>query len=118
MSFIYLASPYSHSDKQIMRDRFHKAMAASASLMKDGFIIFSPIVHCHEMAEKFSLPTDYAFWEKYDEGMIEAAEGYYILCIDGWQESNGISKETAFAILNRKKRMWVIPQGSTYFVSA
>lgn len=94
---IYLASPYSHPDPAVVQDRVEAAEACTVSLMRRGFIVFSPIINCHGIAIKYGLPTDHEFWLRYDFSMLRLAEEMYILAIDGWRESRGVKEEIAFA---------------------
>lgn len=93
MSFIYLASPYSHSDPEIVQWRFRQTETFVAEAMLNRHVIFSPIVHCHEIARQFKLPTDHKFWERYDFGILAAASSLWILQLPGWEESKGIRGE-------------------------
>src|SRR6478752_4572437 len=90
---IYLASPYSHPDPLIMKTRFLLAEQVTATLLKERLWTYSPIVHCHELSQKFTLPTDFAYWKEYNFHMLRRAEGFWILAIPGWQESKGVTAE-------------------------
>ena len=94
---IYLASPYSHPDPAVVQTRFRAAEVCTVSLMRQGVIVFSPIVNCHGIALKYGLPTDHEFWLRYDFGMLRLAEAMFILMIDGWKESRGVKEEIGFA---------------------
>lgn len=94
---IYLASPYSHPDELIRRTRFMLAEQATASLLRRGIWVYSPIVHCHELASKYNLPGDFDFWSKYNIDMIRRCDSFAILDIPGWQESKGVQGEWEFA---------------------
>lgn len=91
---IYLASPYSGTSEQ-QEERYLEAMKCVASFMPAP--IFSPIVHCHDMAKRLQLPTDATYWEKYDRAMIHSAEAVWILCIPGWKQSVGVAEEEVYA---------------------
>jgi hypothetical protein len=97
MSFLYLASPYSHKDPQVVNTRFLLAERVTAELLKTERFVYSPIVHCHEIARKFNLPTDAAFWMNYNKAMLAEASDLLILCLPGWQESVGVNMEIDFA---------------------
>ena len=58
---IYLASPYSHPDPAVRKERFHAACQARAELIRAGWIVFSPIVHSHPLVEH-GVPTTWDFW--------------------------------------------------------
>lgn len=120
MGFIYMASPYSGTPEQ-QQERYEKARWAAAELIKQGSVIFSPIVHCHEILFNHDLPGDIDFWHWYDRAMIEAAHTFAILKLPGWDESKGIKWETQVALELKKRMMFyeicgdqVRAEGATY----
>lgn len=100
--FWYLASPYSHPTASVREARYRLAEAATAWCLRQMIWIYSPIVHCHEMAFRYSFPTDAKYWEDYNYTMLEAAQGLIVLLIDGWKDSKGIAGEVGFALANAK----------------
>lgn len=94
---IYLASPYSHKDKEIMENRFKSVCAACAILTKNGKLVYSPIAHWHTIAVAHDLPRDFLFWSKSNFSMIRRCEELYVLCLKGWNRSLGVSAEIEFA---------------------
>lgn len=94
---IYLASPYTHKDPHVVQERYDLTEQCTYELLKRGLPVFSPIVHCHKIAVDFGLPTDAAYWEKYNMEFLRRARELYILTIDGWQESKGMKQEIAAA---------------------
>lgn len=94
---IYLASPYSHKSADVMYNRYLTALRVTATLMRGGQHIFSPIVHCHHMAVQHAMPRDFEFWMKYDKHMIDISSGIIVLAIPGWQQSRGVTAELAYA---------------------
>lgn len=91
---IYLASPYTHEDEEVMTFRYREAIRASARLANKGYIVFSPIVHCHPIAVAYDLPKDYEFWQNYSTSfLLHWAEAISVLCLQGWKESIGIKAE-------------------------
>lgn len=95
--YAYLASPYSHENKQIMEQRFHEVKAATAWLLQRNDWVYSPIVHCHQLALDHQLPTDFKFWKNYDKVMILNSSQFYILKIHGWVNSKGVTGEIKIA---------------------
>jgi hypothetical protein len=91
--YSYLCSPYSHVDPEVKNARYLATLRETAALLKIGLFIYSPIVHCHELARIANLPTDAEFWKKYNYCMIAAAECVKVLMLDGWRESVGIEGE-------------------------
>ena len=61
MELTYLASPYTHHDKDAIESRYLQAVAAVRALMAQGEHVFSPIVHCHILAKNSSLPLDWDY---------------------------------------------------------
>jgi len=92
---IYLASPYSHPDPLIRKTRFLLAEEFVANNFPKH--IYSPIVHYHEMALKFNLESDFQNWKQINFDMIRRADAFWILDIDGWYESKGVTAEGDFA---------------------
>ena len=94
---IYLASPYTDEDHAVMEDRYAIVRDVTATLLARGEVIFSPIVHCHELAKYNDLPRDVGFWWRYNSGMISVAKAFAILTLDDWKESKGVRKEYILA---------------------
>lgn len=97
MSYDYLASPYSHDNPLMMEARYFAVRAYTASLLAQRIWVYSPIVHCHELATRHNLPKDAAFWREYNEAMLETADQLIVLQLAGWEESKGVSHERVFA---------------------
>lgn len=94
---IYLASPFAHEDPLIKKTRFLLAEQATANLLRQDFIVFSPIVHCYKMAINHQLPTDHDFWMNIDLNILRHAHELFVLDIDGWRRSKGVRMEIDFA---------------------
>lgn len=94
---IYLASPYSHPDAAAREARFDAVCAATAAMMRDGLMIYSPIGATHAMACKHELPLEWQFWAAYDELIISRCDRLWVLTIDGWDKSVGVTAEVKIA---------------------
>lgn len=94
---IYVATPYSHVETSVMEQRFEEACKITYTLLEQGFVVYSPIVHCHPIAVRFGLPRGIDFWEKFDRQMIMSAESILIVKMDGWEQSKGILQERKIA---------------------
>lgn len=100
MSYIYLASPYSKLDKS-------KAYAAAAQatvylITKCNYNVYSPIVHCHNLARDFHLQGDFTFWKSLNYAMLHPADELFALTLPGWLDSEGLQDEIAAARTWRK----------------
>ena len=94
---IYLASPYSHAQREVRERRFEMACRATAQLIHSGQPAFSPIVHSHPLV-RFGLPTDWEFWQRCDRALMSCCREIVVLQHDGWRESRGVQAEIDLAI--------------------
>lgn len=106
MSFSYLASPYSVTQKVskqsavVIRDRrYRKVCRKAASLMKEGKLIFCPIAHSHpiEVIGMGGETQSGDFWIRQDLAILEHASELLVYKMDGWHLSSGVAREIAFA---------------------
>ena len=97
MKLIYLASPYSHPELEVQRQRFEQVMEVTAELMKDGHYIYSPIAATHPMAVAHELPTDWNYWKNYLELILPKCDELWVLMMDGWDKSKGVAGEIELA---------------------
>lgn len=100
---IYLAQPYSHPDPLVRQRRYNAGLEIAAHYTKLEFLIYSPIVHYHEMANRYRMPTDFSFWRELNFGVLERCDEIWILPIKGWDESLGLAAERKFAAKNHKQ---------------
>jgi hypothetical protein len=91
--FIYLATPYTHKDHQIMEARFKMVNKVAAKLMAEGKYIFSPISHTHPIAEAGQLPRGWEYWEGYDRQILKNCTKIIVLKLPGWDISSGVQAE-------------------------
>ena len=96
MSFLYLASPYSHADAGEREARYVAALRKTAELMLAGEVVFSPIVHTHHV-ERITGPQSHDFWLNADMPILERAARLVVLRIPGWNLSRGVAAEIDFA---------------------
>lgn len=97
MSFIYLGQPYTHAKAAIREQRYFNAARYTASQLRIGQHIYSPIVHCHQLAIDFELPKNFEFWRDYNFSMLRMAKSMHILQMPGWEESLGLNAEIELA---------------------
>lgn len=91
---IYVACPYSHSNPLVREERFERVSEFCAELSRAGLIVFSPISHTHPIA-KYGLPTDWAFWERFERAYMEVCRWMIVYAMDGWEVSTGVQSEIA-----------------------
>jgi len=94
---VYLATPYSNPDHAVRQKRFEKVNKVAADLIIKGEMVFSPISHTHPIAAIKDLPKDWAYWESFCRTYLECCYKIYVLMIDGWEESIGVTAEIKIA---------------------
>ena len=96
---IYLASPYSDPCRSVRTLRYQQAAKAALDLNKAGIPCISPITHWHVTAIENDLPTDASTWSAINQGWVASSCAVAVLCIEGWQKSEGIKLEIYWAEL-------------------
>lgn len=96
---IYLASPYTHIDPTVRGKRYRAVLRATARLIMGGHVVFSPIVHSHELALLIPQKGIYGidFWKEWDVGILRRCEQLWVLTLPGYLESTGIRSEMEIA---------------------
>lgn len=107
---VYLASPYTHSDKSVEEQRFEDTCIAAGRLLNLGHMIWSPIAHGHPIAMRCSLPTDFVFWRRYCEATLSKCDSLAVLMLDGWRESTGVQAEIIMAKIQGKTVEYLDPK--------
>lgn len=100
---IYLAGPYSHTHKDIEAMRRIMLTYVATKLAVAGITVFSPITQSHEQEKTDLMKGDYETWKKTDRKMVEKMDELWVLILDGWQQSKGVTDEIYWARKNGKK---------------
>ena len=94
---IYMASPYSkYPDGR--RWAAHDAAFATVALWRKGLAAYSPVVHGHALTEATGelQPDDQDWWFQTNEPMMAKADALVVAMLDGWDQSEGISREVNY----------------------
>ena len=94
---IYLGSPYTHEDPDVMEERYLAVCIKAAQLAKEGHYVYSPIAHWHPIAKFCNLPRDYNYWKPINRAAIEIHDEVRILKLEGWSVSIGLGNEILIA---------------------
>lgn len=95
--YVYLASPFTHPDSQVRRERYIKACAHAARLMLDGQAVFAPIPHSYSIEDHFPQLEGFDFWMHQDLPILHHAAKLIVLKLDGWDKSKGVAREMEYA---------------------
>lgn len=96
-SLIYIGSPYTHEEASVMEERYQKVLKVTADLLREGFHVISPVVHCHPLALKFTLPPNFDFWKEYNLKILARCDILLVLNMEGYLYSKGLREECVFA---------------------
>lgn len=94
---VYLACPYSHEDFDVRLARFEAVNRIASRLMQAGHIVFSPISHTHPIALAGRLPIGWEYWQYFDAAYLQHSYKLVVLCLEGWDTSEGVRAEIAMA---------------------
>lgn len=92
----YLASPYTHPDRNVMHLRAKLVTQTAVELLKHNIFVFAPIAY-NAPWEEYNLPGNWEFWEKFDKAFVSRMDGVIVLELEGWKESTGVTAEIAYA---------------------
>lgn len=98
MKLSYLASPFSHKDKWVMKLRWAIITAIGAKLISQKHHIFGPITESHSYAEFGVGESGWQFWGEHDRLMISKCDEVLVVKMKGWEDSVGVNAEIQYAI--------------------
>lgn len=94
---IYLASPYSDPDPQVMEERYQRTFRYTTIQLLNHVPIFSPIVYGYPFHATGALSGDADTWKFLNVAMVNAAHQVHVLTLPGWNTSKGVSIEIDLA---------------------
>lgn len=98
MPVYYLASPYTHKKKSVMKQRFIDISKVAAILIKRGYLLVTPISSSVPIAQYGGLQgTDFSDWATLDLNLVKRCDGIIVAMMEGWKESVGVQAEIAYA---------------------
>lgn len=94
---VYLASPYTHPDPNIREENFKKVSTLAADMNSRGIVTISPITYGHTLLNFKEMPHDWLFWKNFCLSFLQHCEEIVVYKMPGWDKSNGIAEELAYA---------------------
>jgi hypothetical protein len=97
LKLIYLGCPYSHPDPAVTKARMAVFASVTARYMREniGFPV-SPLLN-HYLVDHHDLGKDWTFWQRYSRRLLGRCDELHIIELKGWEESEGLAAEIAFA---------------------
>lgn len=94
---IYIGSPYSHPDPEVVEGNYKKVSRLAAKLCSEGNVAFSPITYGHTLLGFHEMPGDWEFWKSFCLSFLEKSDELLVYKMDGWENSRGLAAEIEFA---------------------
>ena len=82
--YVYLASPFSHPDPEVRKERVAAIAKITARLIAEGHIVFSPWAYTAEIQKDGRPP---AGWYHFTLRQLAGCTHLLVVKMDGWQES-------------------------------
>lgn len=96
--FVYLACPFSHDDDEVEEARYEEACRVASHLMNEkGLNVFSPITNSFPLEKNHGLSSEWDFWKDIDRAYLRFSYILFVLTLNGWQESTGVTWEIGYA---------------------
>ena len=90
---IYLLSPYTHFDPNVEDARAETITNIMVALRNRGWNAVSPVALCHPIRRMYALPGSFSYWESICNCFLNVSVAAFVIQIQGWNESEGISAE-------------------------
>jgi hypothetical protein len=104
---IYIASPYSHEDKKIVKKNWETVTKYVAGIVSEGHVAISPITYGHVLLDWKEMPSDWDFWKNFCLTILNKCDKMIVLKMDGWDVSRGVSEEIEWAKENSIPIEWI-----------
>ena len=96
-NLIYIASPYTHTDKKVIEENYIKVTKFVADLTARGNVVISPITYGHTILQFVDLPNDWEFWKNFCVTILKKCDEMIVYQMDGWEDSRGVQEEIKIA---------------------
>lgn len=91
----YVASPYSHPDVEVRRQRYEISVKAAKTLTRLKYSAFVPIAYdgLWDLDPDYQVDHSWSFWEMIDLPLLDRCSALILLEIPGWEHSRGVAGE-------------------------
>jgi len=91
---VYIAVPFWHENETVRNYRRRKAIEYSGRLFHKSVPFYSPLLYSEHFKEKKATE---GYWIKHGLRMVDVCDVMHVLCLDGWDTSEGIKGEISRA---------------------
>jgi hypothetical protein len=91
----YVASPYSHPNPEIRKERYELAVKSAKTLTRLGYSAFVPIAYdgLWDLDPNYTVDHSWSFWEKIDLPILDRCAALILLELPDWDASRGVAGE-------------------------
>lgn len=102
MKMVYIASPYTHKSKRVMRQREERITQIIGYLTeKYGYAFIGPITQSAAVCRANpNLKGDFGQWADIDLYIVSKCDEVWVVMMEGWTTSIGVREELHFAYEN------------------
>lgn len=91
---IFISSPYTSNSPLTRQYRVERVTEFTTRMLLQGLVAFSPIVYGEAIKRRSSeIGTDAKTWLFFNFDMLRRCEAMYVLCLEGWEQSEGVKLE-------------------------
>lgn len=113
LDLVYIAAPYKHEDPLFMNLRYEIITKLCGIIVQEfGCSIFSPITHGHPIpidTKKVPGFNEIHYWMEMDLKILKHCSHMFIIMMDGWVDSKGLSMEIEFCNANNIEMRYIEP---------
>lgn len=99
---IYISSPYTHANPEVVEARVDAAMHWVVKAFSETSFAISPIVHCHPIAMIGGLRGDLETWQEWNMRLMDGCTQMDLLMLPGWKRSIGVHFEWGYFSASHK----------------
>lgn len=113
---VYLAAPYSvkHDDPavvaQVIQERMEALCRVDVALMGRGVHTITPLLK-HYTLKHSDGASDWEAFQEYSYNLIERCDALYVVMLEGWDESQGVTAEIKYAKELKMQIVYLDEQG-------
>jgi hypothetical protein len=112
---VFIASPVSSKSPYIVLQKIEAAARFGAWVQEvERKCPFVAAAHDMAVSKYLSEPKSIDWWRKNISHFMSSAESFYVLCLDGWENSGGVTLETEMARSFNKPIYYYEPMGNSF----
>jgi hypothetical protein len=99
-NLIFISSPYSHLDPNVIEKNFQDVTELVAFLTSQGITAISPITYGHTLLNYMNSDNDWDTWKDFCLTFLSKSTELWVYKMPGWNRSRGVAEEIEYAVKN------------------